>query len=167
MTQDSTPPAPRSIQELLLQAFQANDGFLSHAVADFDEADWAARHGETNCAAWILGHLASSRRACARIAGCSVPQAPWEARFEMGSTGEIDGSLTVDDLQADFVATGLTLCEQLGKLSAADIAKDAPLKSPTGYKDIASVLMFLQFHESYHIGQLGMIRRLQGKSRFA
>jgi uncharacterized damage-inducible protein DinB len=38
---------------------------------------------------------------------------------------------------------------------------------PDGSDTVAGVLHFLYFHETYHLGQLGLLRRMNGLDPFA
>lgn len=166
---------PRSAKALLARCFKGNEWWVAQAVAGFAEADWHVRAGEVvSSAAWIMGHLAWSRRCAARAVGVVIAEAPWEAAHMPGANPNANGdaatamgSLSPSEAHADFVATGRKLRERLKSMSDADVAADAPQPTPDGGRDIASVLSFLQFHEAYHAGQLVLIRRLLGKVRIS
>ena len=50
----------------LAERFAFNDRFLDMLTEGFTEGDWLRRGGPGNHAQWLLGHLASTRRASLR-----------------------------------------------------------------------------------------------------
>ena len=46
-------------------------------------------------------------------------------------------------------------------------AEPAAQPMPDGSDTVAGVLHFLHFHETYHLGQLGLLRRMNGLDPFA
>jgi hypothetical protein len=65
---------------------------------------------------------------------------------------------------ADFSATRKILMTGLVALTAEKLEAPAPFSPSNDQEEtIGSLLAGLLFHESYHIGQLGLLRRLVGK----
>ncbi len=119
-----------------------------------------------NCANWVAGHLTNSRLGTLKLLGQKPPvdPAPY-ARYQRSSDPltAADGALTLERIRHDFAATGDALAAGLAALTDEAIAAPAPY-SPTGNADetIGTLLIMLVFHESYHVGQLGLLRRLAG-----
>jgi uncharacterized damage-inducible protein DinB len=111
-------------------------------------------------AAWIVGHLVLARRRILKLVGGPVPDAPeWEqhyARGGPGATAHLDWSALVTAFQA--TDQDLKVAFQL----VADW--DRPTINPAIGTDqpLEHVLSFLFMHECYHLGQIGLIRKLHG-----
>ena len=65
---------------------------------------------------------------------------------------------------ADFEASQTVLLATLEGLSTEDLLAPLPAeKNPFRVDCMAEQLAVFSFHESYHVGQLGLLRRLLGK----
>ena len=109
-------------------------------------------------AAWILGHLVSSRRGILRmVGGTPTEDAAWEQHYARGGAGA-SAHLPWDELVAAFQSVGQALQETI--LAVEDW--DRPTRNPVAGKDqpLEQVLSLLFMHECYHLGQLGLIRKL-------
>ena len=112
-----------------------------------------------NCANWVLGHIVQNRGAILSLLG---EQPVWDAEeganYKRGSS-QIPASsakpfpeiLSALDRSQERLVAGLSRVtnEELG---SADVKGS-----------LAGKLAGLQFHEAYHSGQLGLLRRIAGK----
>ncbi len=111
-------------------------------------------NGEANCMNWVLGHLLYVRNGLLNVL---VDQPVWEnEKFSFYSRGVL-----AVDRKDEF----LNFEELKSYLKQSQDKLDAKFNSiekfnPDQIKDLAT----LCFHENYHSGQLGYIRRLLGKS---
>jgi len=117
-----------------------------------------------NCANWVLGHIVSARNTALGIVG-QTPLAPPEKFAAYGNeplTGETN-AIPWDELVDLLHRSQAPLEEGLAQASDETMAKPAPF-SPTNNPDetIGSLLAAFAFHEAYHAGQLGLLRRLNG-----
>jgi uncharacterized damage-inducible protein DinB len=113
-----------------------------------------------NCLNWVAAHIVASRGAILDLLG----EAPvWDTdrndRFKRGSRPVQDtkDSLPFDSIVADFRRSQERIQAGLARLS------DEELLEKRGDDTLADKLHFLQFHEAYHIGQAGLLRRMAGK----
>lgn len=141
---------------------------LLHAVSEgFTPEDWRVRAGESNPAVWILGHVTASRRVLLRGAGQAVETAEWEALFAMGRKPSPDDPYPpADALAADFRELGERIVETLAGLTPEQAASAVPQPLPDGSRTLEGFLHFLYMHECYHLGQIGLLRRMTGKPGF-
>jgi len=147
----------------LADRFAFNDRFLDMLVEGFSEEDWLRRSGPGNHSQWLLGHLASTRRSALRGFGQAAEEQPWEQHFAMGKapTPQSD-DIAPALLREAFLKNGESLRRWLAGLSEEQAA--APFRPfPDGSKTVGGVAHFLHFHESYHLGQIGLLRRACGK----
>ncbi|HJV89436.1 MAG TPA: DinB family protein [Holophagaceae bacterium] len=146
--------------QLWQTAFKTNLWVLEHNLPGFTEALIRQRPVEgAACPGWLLGHLVGSRRLVLKLLGRPQPEDPSLACYGRGSTGaECGHSLAelVDRLKA---TTGL-LEEALGAVEDWD----RPALNPALQKEqpLEQVVAFLFMHDSYHLGQLGLSRKLLG-----
>ena len=153
----------------LAQQFAFNAGMLQMLSKDMQPDDWAFRpEGGGNCALWILGHVCSARRMLVRKLGGDTPEVATDALFGMGEeprdASELPDAAT---LLAEVQAPSKELVRVLEALTPEKAAEPWGHAFPDGSDTIAGGIRFLFFHESYHLGQLGLLRRMRGKQRFA
>jgi hypothetical protein len=67
----------------------------------------------------------------------------------------------------DFLQTGKKICSKIEEMSPDDFEK--PMKLIVGNEECTVLhnLQFMYWHESYHAGQIGMIRSMAGLERMA
>lgn len=147
--------------------YRFNEGLLGAATDGFDEAVWSRRpDGGGNSAHWIVGHLAVSRRHVLRMAGAEIESDPWEKEFGKGATPGARVETPVEVLVAAFRSAGDAITEHVGALSDEAAAAPSPHQFPDGSKTVGDAIRFMHFHESYHLGQVAMLRRLAGLPGF-
>ena len=113
-----------------------------------------------NCLNWVAAHIVASRGAILDLLGeAQVWDTDRNDRFKRGSRPVQDtkDSLPFDSIVADFRRSQERIQAGLARLS------DEELLEKRGDDTLADKLHFLQFHEAYHIGQAGLLRRMAGK----
>jgi len=113
-----------------------------------------------NCLNWVAAHIVASRGAILDLLGeAQVWGADRVDRFKRGSRPVQDtkDSLPFESIVADFRRSQERIQAGLARLD------DEGLLAKRGEDTLADKLHFLQFHEAYHIGQAGLLRRMAGK----
>ena len=153
----------------LANRFRFNDKFLEGLLDGFEEEDWEFRPaGNLNSTTWIVGHLTATRRSIRRTLGDEIEKARWEECFDMGkSPDDADDAPSGLALAEDFLACGQAVHRLLTELTEEEAEREWGHAFPYGSDTIGGAAHFFFFHETYHLGQIGLIRRLRGKPRFA
>ncbi len=121
-----------------------------------------------NCINWVMGHVVNARSDLLGVIG----QKPvWDeqraAPYLRHGPPLTDASkaLPFDEIMADFDKTQERLTEGLAQVTEDQLSQKAPY-SPTENPDetIGSLLGTFAFHDAYHIGQTGVLRRIVGKA---
>jgi hypothetical protein len=114
-----------------------------------------------NCANWVLGHIVASRGGVLSLLG---EQPVWNdaesERYKRGSApivGTEDGPRPFPEILEAFDRSQERVLAGLSRVSNEQLGSAATEGS------MASRLAGLQFHEAYHAGQLGLLRRIAGK----
>ena len=81
--------------------------------------------------------------------------------------GVPEGSPAPPELFTHFINAGKVLAAALQDLSEEDCERELKRPFPDGSRTVAGAARFLQNHELYHFGQLGLIRSLCGLPPFA
>ena len=127
------------------------------------EESLAAPANGGNCANWILGHVIESRSRMLAMIGAG-PFWDRGAPYAQGA-GPVDGgsALPFNDLVAAYGAVHERTVEFVGAMSDADLARPFPEETRLG-NTYAEVIASFSWHEGYHSGQLGLLRRTAGRA---
>ncbi|WP_306591961.1 DinB family protein [Geothrix sp. 21YS21S-4] len=137
-----------------LRLLERNGGDLTEELAGRRPAPDVAS------AAWLLGHLILTRRRLLELAGAKPVEDPaWSTHYGGGTSG-IEAHLAWPALVETFRALDGTLGEAFEILADWD----RPTWNPALRVDqpLEQVVAFLFRHECYHLGQLGLARKLYG-----
>jgi hypothetical protein len=114
---------------------------------------------------WVVGHIVRTRNLALVLVGK-------ESMFEMKEFDAYEktplsssaNAIRFEELVEKFDALEKPLFEGIKAMPAEAYAAPAPF-SPTGNPDetVGSLLSGIGFHEAYHAGQTGLLRRLIGK----
>jgi len=153
----------------LARRFRFNESLLANVTRGFQADDWAARPpvGGNN-PVWILGHVAHSRRFLVRRLGDGSPMESWEADFGMGTQPRDPAAYpSPATLLEWFRLAGEALERLCRNLDEAAVRQPFGTTFPDGSDTLGAGAAFLYMHEVYHIGQVGLLRRMRGRPGFA
>jgi hypothetical protein len=150
------------------QAFATGDLFLRRLVGDFTPEDWRVRDAAGHDPRWLVGHLAATRRGVLKLLGLETEEQGWEAFFRRGtSPADLPGDLELAPILASFFGAQALMAGAWEGLGPEALAKPFVRTLPDGSQTVGDAFRFLAWHEAYHLGQLGIMRRLAGKAGLA
>ena len=154
--------------DMLKTQFAYIHGVVEKNVAGLSQEDSLIRpQPEGNCLNWVLGHLVASRNSTLRALGRETIWTDEQAEpYRRGSDALTDASdaTPLDNLLADFRVSQEKLLAALDTLSAEELEAKAPFSPSNNEKEtLGSLLATIAFHEAYHSGQTGLLRRIAGK----
>ena len=123
-----------------------------------------------NCINWVLGHIISARGMMLLLtgAGTSLLSEAEAAVFQRGSVAMKSGenAVDLDKLKTALDESQKLLIPAIQVLTDETLAKEVPEKfqRPPLTGTIGQALATLNYHEAYHNGQIGLLRRLAGKA---
>ncbi|MGQ0719950.1 MAG: DinB family protein [Candidatus Eiseniibacteriota bacterium] len=116
---------------------------------------------------WVLGHVIATRNHLLGKLGKAKPWTPEEIRtYDRGSNPYADGwqPLPFPRLVTDLDRTQDMLRQALGDLTPARLAEPLPPdQNPFRLDSLGEMFAAFSFHESYHAGQTGILRRVLGR----
>ncbi len=140
--------------------FQKNTDGVSH-----DES-LIQPHPGGNCLNWVVGHLASSRDKLRGLLGLpptlGEADTPVYARSSEPLT-EATNAAPFDQLTAAFAKDQDEIAAAMTALTPEQLAAPAPFSPGNNPNEtVGTLLAGLVFHEAYHVGQTGVLRRIAG-----
>lgn len=116
-----------------------------------------------NCLNWVVGHILVGRLNVLKLLGTSPSWGDgYRARYEQGSEPIADSqrALPLDQLLADLDQSQEQIKALLDNIEPEELGK--MLRSDDKEEPLASAIAFLHWHETYHTGQLEILRQLAG-----
>lgn len=152
----------------LAQLYDHNARILGALVGDFVDADWRVQDPLGHDSRWIVGHLAATRLRLVGMVGLTPMTAAWQADFARGTSPKtLPQELDMAELLRSFHHAHRQLRSAWEGLTADILAQPLGYTLPDGSDTIGGALRVLAWHEAYHLGQLGLMRRLVGKPGLA
>jgi uncharacterized damage-inducible protein DinB len=130
-------------------------------VADGDE--WKRPTPQTNPMLWILGHMVQTRVALLKLLGDEFDTG-WGDLFARGSALVEDAERypAREAVQNMAQALNARLYGRLATLTDDELSKPASRAFTPAVKTLADQISFLTMHDTYHVGQLGYVRKALG-----
>lgn len=124
---------------------------------------WLARPGDrSNHLTWITGHVVVHRGRISKLLGANW-SAPWEGLFVRGAAlGENSKYPSPTELQQAWRQVSETLSATLANAAPEALSKPVNNPSPSLDGTVGGLVAFLCFHETYHVGQMGFLKKLLG-----
>lgn len=159
-----------SIQPVIRQ-FDLQTRLFNNVLEGIEDVKGSKRlNDHVNHLQWIAGHLTNSRYGIASGLGIkagfpykeqySDPSEPPPYNRAISATVKYP-SLT--EIKKSWNDLAVTFTEKISGLSDEQLASGIPFPVPTG-KTFQDLLSFIASHESYHIGQMSIIRKSLGLS---
>jgi uncharacterized damage-inducible protein DinB len=147
---------------LLSKLFELNYGALFRNLEGITHEE-SLVHPEPggNSINWVLGHILATRNRVLLLLGI---EPIWPQDMAHRYSGRDDAGWTRENaVDLKSIATDLARSQQ-ALMSALDhvTGKALSARSDDG-RTLAEVLGFFHFHESYHVGQVAILRRIVGR----
>ena len=144
--------------------YKTNTDLVTKAVADIPADEWLRKPGDgSNHLLWVMGHLVWARGNAVKTLG-SPWSRDWAKQFSRGAAG-VDAAdyPAVEDVSKAWAHVSAELPKFLA--AASPELLDKPHDKPTFDGKMGGFIAFLAFHETYHVGQVGYLRKWLGHSQ--
>jgi uncharacterized damage-inducible protein DinB len=143
-----------------------NTGLLRNCIAGMTDEQARRRVGHrTNNMGYIVLHVVDARFHLAQLLGADITN-PYGERFKtVRSLEEAKELPSLAELAAAWDDVSTAVMNALHRADEEDLAKSTSTRFPIGDESMLGAVVFLAQHESYHIGQLGFIRKELGLGR--
>jgi len=143
-----------------------NTWLFQSAVKDVDEGRFDYRANErTNAFDRLAGHVTVCRHAVAAMLQMEVPELPWGTFGEFGFGMQFEAERAcppLPELAAMFDTVTAVLMAELESVPEDVLAEPSPFEIPGEGQTMRDLLAFMAMHETYHIGQMGILKKSMG-----
>jgi uncharacterized damage-inducible protein DinB len=152
-------PRLRPVTEIL----GLNASLFLKALEGVDQATSERRPNDhTNSLAFLACHVLDARFHLMKMAGHERTN-PWQSLFdEATDITTMKEFPPLYELIAEWNELHEATLEHLDGMSAAELDVGSPAVFPTEDHSLLGGLAFLAFHEAYHVGQMGLVRKYFG-----
>jgi len=153
--------------ESLTQSYATNHWLIGVLIEGLTHDDSLVQPPyEGNCLNWVLGHILSGRHVAMKLVGAAPVWSQEEIDIYKTGSPPItnsDQAIPLEKLVSDLDQSQERIAAALGEKSEAALLEEA--ETDRGLKPISQHLAELNWHETYHIGQLELLRDLATASR--
>jgi uncharacterized damage-inducible protein DinB len=144
----------------LAAILRLNTRLLINCLDGLTDETARLRHATgVNSATFIAAHVTDSRFFLLRTLGGSLEN-PLSAMLDKAKRiDDITDWPSLDTIRAAWITVSSTLDTQIDAISAADLDSQADARFPGVERTRLGALTFLVQHDSYHIGQLALLRK--------
>jgi uncharacterized damage-inducible protein DinB len=148
--------------------FQANDGLIRQTLSDLPaDALWKQPGGQGNSIMWIVGHITQTRAGLLSLLG-ERASTGWGELFRRGAQRQ-DPSAYPEPQAIKAVGVDLSkrLHAKLDTITEGELGSPVTAVKLPNVHTVLDALAFFAFHEAYHVGQLGYVKKALGYTAIA
>jgi uncharacterized damage-inducible protein DinB len=148
----------------VIEQFKFNSMIVSLATSDLsnEHAGHRSRAGQGSSVSFLLGHLLSSRYGVLKMLGAG-DENPFADQFGRGAVPkDVSEYPDVGEFKSKWDALTDLFHGTLEGASEEQLLASPPDGFPIQDQTMRGAITFLCWHESYHVGQIGMMRTEQG-----
>ncbi len=145
--------------------FDLQTRLYNNALDGITDAEAQNRNSDhVNHMKWIAGHLLNTRvDLLSRLTG-GEPDTTYGAQFGRGVALDVNANYPpMEEITSRWKAAATKISEGFTQLPEEVLGAKAPVQAPVADDTFRGLLAFLVSHEAYHIGQLGLLRKMAGK----
>jgi|WetSurMetagenome_2_1015567.scaffolds.fasta_scaffold43886_3 uncharacterized damage-inducible protein DinB len=147
---------------MCLNMMGTNEHLLGKALEGLSAEDAWRQPGDANPIHWLAGHMTIYRYTLLSVLGAGS-EVPWAGPFKRTMQPDPAAQVPpVEEIAGAMKAAGPKLAARYAELTDAELAADAPFKLPTPDPSLRGMLAFFAYHESYHLGQVALVRKWIG-----
>ena len=149
---------------VLVAQFQFGSNFYTKALNGLDREALISRPGpNSNPPLWIAGHLLQFRARLVSLLGDAV-EVPWEPLFSTGSKlGDLSTYPEGREILSRWTQVTSLLTRRLQSVSTNQLTARPERRVPSTDGSLLGAITLFAWHEAYHTGQLGYLRKWLNK----
>ena len=147
----------------LAEIYRLNTRLFHNCLIDVTEQQAGVRPtAATNSIAFIAAHVADTRFAIAGWLGAPLANPLADALGDARTIDDVRALPTLLEIRAAWDRASETIAARLTAMTATELDGPSPERFPAGGPTLLGALAFLAQHDSYHVGQLALLRKHAG-----
>jgi len=143
--------------------FSLNDSLADRAFIGVAPDDlWKRPTPNTNGMLWIFGHMAAVRARMLGALGEEFDPGLGDAFGRGAALQDVSAYPSREKINEASREVNRRLFAKLATLTEADLSKPAQGPRPNAVQTVGEQIAFFALHDSYHVGQLGYVRKALG-----
>lgn len=149
--------------QTVMGILELNAALFRKALEGVDQASGERRPNDhTNSLAFIACHALDARFYLMKLAGHERTN-PWQSLFDAATDiATMKESPPLYEVLAEWDELHEATLEVLAEMTPAELDAESDARFPTDDRSILGGIAFLAFHEAYHVGQMGLVRKYFG-----
>jgi len=144
--------------------FELNTDLLLNCLDGISESEaHQCLAGGGNSIAFLASHLADTRHFLVARLGSTVANPLARYLADARGIADIREWPTLDEIRSAWLGVSEHLQTALGSLTGSELEEANVHRFPLGDSTRLGMITFLAQHDSYHLGQVGFLRRQLGK----
>ncbi|HEX7961313.1 MAG TPA: DinB family protein [Terriglobales bacterium] len=167
MTIQTEAPASAGIAYIAHQ-YTLNSDLVSRSIADIAPDKWFTQPcPESNHLMWVTGHALNTRSGVVlRLLGGQSKSYSDDLFKRGGKLVEPGKYPRPEEIRAAWTEVAKELANAFSKVSETTLAQPTPENNaPTLDGTVSGLIAFFALHETYHVGQIGYLRKFLGYSQ--
>lgn len=145
--------------------FELQGSWFLNALADISEDESNKQLADNlNSIKWIAGHALNTRMSLLSILTGKPQDSNYSRFFGKGSSNKIDSSFPpIEEIKLKWSSVSAELTDYISSLSEDKLSSPPPFQTAIPDNTLQGLIAYMVIHESHHIGQLSVLRKLMGK----
>ena len=145
------------------ETLRLNTKLFRNCLADMTQEQAEARpDGFRNSALWVAAHLAKARYGLLKRLGAERANPLPAGLVAAKGITEVTAWPALDEVRAAWTDVSHALRDRLATLTAAELDAAVDVRFPVFEQTTFAVIAFMVLHDTYHVGQLAVLRKLAG-----
>ncbi|HPQ97940.1 MAG TPA: DinB family protein [Saprospiraceae bacterium] len=155
--------------EAIAAAYELQTSWFVHALENISEEESITSFAENfNPIKWIAGHLTDARMTVVSLLTDTPVHSTYKKQFGKGSSNQMDASFpTLEQIKTDWRSISEELKIGLTDLTNEKLQAKPPFQTSIPDETFLGLITYFVIHESFHIGQLSILRKLIQKPTMA
>lgn len=147
----------------IIRQFKRNTNILIYLVKNLSDDDMLLKTDKSNNIGWIIGHIVLGRGNLLKKLNSEFNTTDSEKIFARYVEKNQDIKTNKKEMLNEFATRGERLAKYISELNEDEFKYPIDFKLPDGGDDLGSYVSFVAWHESFHLGQIDLIKAANGK----
>ena len=152
-------------RQAIIAQFELQTSWFLNALDVISEAESKLPLAENlNRIKWVAGHIADARMTILSIVSGEPLNEDYKRYFGKGTSFKSDAGIpTIEQMKTDWITISPQFITTLQNLPEEKLRSKPPFQTAIPDETLLGLVAYFAIHESFHIGQLSIHRKLIGK----